>query len=173
MAQEQADTGSIFDFLFVDHARIALYNAQFTGMGVMRQVVKSELTTDTKELGGSANAAVVGANLRTNQSASESLEKEYDPRWVEPLAFLDYAQRHDMLKSDLATAAIGDLVNVKAEIDFLNLDAVARVWSVLGEPQPGQRRASTLKRKGRTTTSKIADEELVGCDRNKAYKYTS
>ena len=130
MAHEPADTASVFDFLFVDHARVALFNAQFTGMGSMRQIVESESSAGTK--GGAVNAVV--ARARYDRSASRRLEKSYDAQWVGPLSFLDHAQERGMLKSDLASARVGDLVKVRAEIEFLNLASLQRVWSeVLGE----------------------------------------
>lgn len=133
MAHEPADTASVFDFLFVDHARIALFNAQFTGMGSMRQIIESESTTGAK--GGAVDAAV--ARARFERRASERLEKAYDTQWVEPLSFLDYAQERDMLKSDLASARVGDLVRVRVGIDFLNLASLRRVWSELAGERSG------------------------------------
>ena len=125
MAHEPAGTASVFDFLFVDHARVALFNAQFTGMGSMRQIINSESTTGTKS--GAVDAAV--ARAKFDRSASQTLEKAYDAQWVEPLSFLDHAQERGMLKSGLASARVGDLVRVRVGIDFLNLASLQRVWS--------------------------------------------
>lgn len=128
MAHEPADTASVFDFLFVDHARVALFNAQFTGMGSMRQIIESESSTGTK--GGAVNAAV--ARAKYDRSASQRLEKAYDAQWAEPLSFLDHAQERGILKPDLASARVGDLVMVRVVIDFLNLASLERVWSEVG-----------------------------------------
>ena len=82
--------------------------------------------------GGTVNAAV--ARAKYDRSVSQTLEKAYDAQWVEPLSFLDHAQERGMLKSDLASARVGDLVRVRAEIEFLNLASLKRVWSeVVGE----------------------------------------
>lgn len=133
MAHEPAGTASVFDFLFVDHARVALFNAQFTGMGSMRQIVESESSTGTKS--GDVNAAV--ARGRYERSTSQSLEKAYDAQWAEPLSFLDHAQERGLLKPDLASARVGDLVKVKAEIEFLNLASLQKVWSTVAEAGSG------------------------------------
>lgn len=139
VAHEPAGTASVFDFLFVDHARVALFNAQFTGMGSMRQIIESESSTGTKS--GDVNAAV--ARARYERSASQRLERAYDAQWVEPLSFLDHAQERGMLKPDLASARVGDLVKVRAEIEFLNLASLQKVWSEVagaGSGSGGQKR---------------------------------
>ena len=153
MAREPADTASVFDFLFVDHARVALFNTQFTGMGSMRQIIESESTTGTK--GGAVNAAV--ARARYDRSASQTLEKAYGAQWVEPLSFLDNAQERGMLSSDLASARVGDLVRVRARIDFLNLASLKRVWSEVAMDRPGSGGRKNRRDGGRLFADKDAE----------------
>ena len=153
MVHEPADTASVFDFLFVDHARVALFNAQFTGMGSMRQIIESESATGTK--GGAVNAAV--ARARYDRSASQTLEKAYDAQWVEPLSFLDYAQERGMLHSDLASARVGDLVRVRARIDFLNLASLKRVWSEVAVDRPERGGRKNRRDGGRLFADKDAE----------------
>lgn len=153
MAQEPADTGSVFDFFFVDHARIALYNSQFSGRGSMRRIVESQSHTGAKNLKGGVPAVV---NVGVDQGTSETQQRQYDPYWIEPLTFLDNVQEREMLNSDLASATVGSLVQVKVEIDFLNLDAIKRVWPALAEGQ-----GPAANRKQRRASAQGSDDNIT------------
>ena len=51
MAQEPVESGSVFDFIYVDQRRIGLYLAQFSDFGNLTKLVRSVRVSDAKQLG--------------------------------------------------------------------------------------------------------------------------
>ena len=62
-----------------------------------------------------------------------------------------------MLNSDLASARVGDLVRVRARIDFLNLASLKRVWSEVAVDRPGGGGRKNRRDGGRLFADKNAE----------------
>ena len=124
MAPGQEKEDSVFDFLYVDAQRIAVFLAQVDENGHLTGLSKTVSTTSNK--GGTWNAQIAKRDF--SDSEQSSIHKQFDPRWIAPLNFLAEAQ--SMMKRDLEAARIGDLVLTSGELSMFDMSLLEKAWKL-------------------------------------------
>jgi hypothetical protein len=127
VAQELDESGSVFDFIYVDHRRIDLYLAQFSEFGSLTKLVRSVRASDAAQLGVSAYIA----RGETKRAQETGIEKHYDPQWIAPLSFLDEIQARGMLKPRITDARIGDLVILSGTLNMVDMRAFQKAFDTM------------------------------------------
>jgi hypothetical protein len=143
-AAERSD--SVFDFIYVDHRRLGLYLAQFSEFGNLTNLVRSVKASDNTDL--QANLAVVKGSMKSGQETS--LQKHYDAQWAAPLTFLEEIQDRGMLKADISSAQIGDLLILPGTLNLVDLQIFARAFETMAGTTPS---ASTSAQAGQGNRS--------------------
>lgn len=126
MAPAPKKEDSVFDFLYVDSRRVAVFLSQFGQFGHLTQIIKS--ATDSSKAGGGFDVKV--AKMDTSETATESIQKQFDAQWVAPLAFLDEANKRGMIVRHLAQARIGQLVLDSGTLSVTDLSIVKEMWKL-------------------------------------------
>ncbi|WP_147426014.1 DUF6414 family protein [Teichococcus wenyumeiae] len=130
-------TASVFDFIYHDARRVGSFLAQFEDAGVLQATKISEQATDGSSrkyrTGGKFNLAITSGDAGVEGAENSELragsEKSYDPFWSNALTFLDEAQSRGLLKSDISSAAIGDLVIVSGSLLVLDIGLLKNLWT--------------------------------------------
>lgn len=135
---DHEERNSVFDFLYYDATRISAFLAQFEASGSLTQIVTTERAHRSKkevvstQAGGSAGFVKGTITDGTDVLAEygQQSNKTYDTRWVNALAFLDYIDQRQLLRRDLTTSGIGDLVIFSGSLSLFDLGILKKVWDM-------------------------------------------
>ncbi|MBC7160115.1 MAG: hypothetical protein H5U21_08725, partial [Porphyrobacter sp.] len=137
--QGEAESGSVFDFLYHDHRRIASFLSQFDVNGLLTGLTQGEGVTKgakrSKRLGVGAQAPLVGGGsldfeIGPGEAGSQTLERIYDPFWVNARQFLDVLTERDMIQRDISAANMGEFVLAKGFLSVLDLVMFKEAWKL-------------------------------------------
>jgi hypothetical protein len=130
-------TDSVLDFLYYDSRRINSFLAQFDPSGHLLQVRQSDSTggVSTNE---SSKAMGLTHGLKVDRaSASKSTEEEhntfertYDPLWGNARAFLDYLSERELIKRDLGSAKVGQIVLASGELSIADTQILGKLMTL-------------------------------------------
>jgi hypothetical protein len=126
MAQGPEKGDSVYDFLYVDARRIAVFLSQFGQYGHLTSLTRA--ASETSSTSGGIN--VVAAKLDTAASEQTTQTKQFDPQWLAPLSFLDQADQRGMIVRDLENARIGKLTLVSGRLAIFDLGMMRNAWEV-------------------------------------------
>jgi len=130
VAHEQEKVDSVFDFLYVDRARLGSLLAQLSDDGVVTTAKRTSSHSGTNNGKVMITAAVVTADGSVTDTASEGLERSFDASWLLPINALTVLQESGMLHEGLV-APLGSLVHVKGRISIRDLELTRRLWEPL------------------------------------------
>ncbi|BCM84421.1 hypothetical protein [Methylobacterium indicum] len=124
MAEGRKTEDSVYDFLYVDTRRIAQFSSQFNQYGHLTNLTRSVSETST----GGGDINVVAA--RVNKSASEQTGqvRQFDPKWLNPLTFLDDAERRGLIKRDIKSSEIGQIVLFTGQLLLFDAGMMKGAW---------------------------------------------
>lgn len=117
---------SVYDFLYVDARRIAVFLSQFDVYGHLTSLTRA--VSETSSTSGGLN--VVAAKLDTGATEQTSQTRQFDPQWLAPLSFLDQASQRNMIIRDLGEARIGQLVLVSGRLAVFDLGMMRNAWNI-------------------------------------------
>jgi hypothetical protein len=126
MAREPERNDSVFDFLYIDSRRIALFLSQFGQYGHLKSLTRS--VGENSKTGGGIDLKI--AKVEYGEGADSSLKKEYDAQWVAPLSFLDQANQRGMIKRGLDGARIGELVLASGSLEIRDLAIIRKMFAM-------------------------------------------
>jgi hypothetical protein len=171
MARDQRKDDSVFDFLYIDSRRIALFLSQFDKYGHLKSLTRS--VGENSKTGGGFDLKVVKADY--SEGEDSSLKKEYDAQWVAPLTFLDHVQRRDMLERDITKAGIGNLVLTSGALSVRDLRLIMSMMALPSMKQnilqkaapstpPDTRGRNERRHSPRAAPEPVADHNAIGLD---------
>jgi hypothetical protein len=129
VAQGPESENSIYDFIYVDHQRVALFLSQFDQSGKLTGLTRSVREVHQKTLSAGVDKLVV-AKRESESSATEEMQREFDPQWVLPLTLLDALEDEQLIHRDISTAALGQFVLCSGSlsiVDFAILKSLAEL----------------------------------------------
>ena len=131
MEHGQGNQDSVFDFVYIDTKRIALYLTQLSEFGHLTSLVRSVQEGDQSKL--SVGPRVLRSEV--DESQQTSLQKHYDTQWVAPLSLLEELQHRDMIKHIFEDVQLGDIFILPGELSLIDVGMFARVWDVVAAHQ--------------------------------------
>jgi hypothetical protein len=104
------ESAEIFDFLYVDRARVSALYAQLFPQGVLTNVktTASQSFSDDKNIG--SDIKVIKAEAKSSESGSEGIERMFDATWSVPLDVLDRLKSLSLVKESLRNTGLGSIV---------------------------------------------------------------
>lgn len=128
MEQEQDQSASVFDYLYIDRPRISYLLAQLDPDGVIatHRRISGISGTNSGELKGSLK--VVGASASAMEGHSESSELHFDASWLLPSNVLDILNDRSLIRRDLMSAEVGQIVLISGSLSLFDIDLVKRLW---------------------------------------------
>lgn len=117
---------SVYDFLYIDSRRLALFLSQFDQYGHLTALTRSVNETASKS--GGVNVQI--AKMDTSSSAQTAQTRQFDTQWVAPLTFLDQANQRGMISRDLENSGIGRLSLVTGELALFDLAVIQTAWGL-------------------------------------------
>jgi hypothetical protein len=126
MARDQEKEDSVFDFLYIDSRRIALFLSQFDAYGHLKALTRS--VSENAKTGGGIDLKL--AKIDYSDGSDSSVKKEYDAQWVAPLTFLDTADQRGLIERDITKARIGRLVLLSGRLSMLDMAMLKGAWEM-------------------------------------------
>ena len=117
---------SVYDFLYIDSRRLALFLSQFSQYGHLTALTRSVNETASKS--GGVNVQI--AKMDTTSSEQTAQTRQFDTQWVAPLTFLDQANQKGMISRDLENSHIGRLSLVTGELALFDLAVIQTAWGL-------------------------------------------
>jgi hypothetical protein len=119
-------SAEIFDFLYVDRARISLLYAQLFPQGILTTVktTKQESFSDEREVG--TDVKIVKAGTKSTDGGSEGIEHMFDTSWSIPLEVLERLESMSLVRKSLNGSGLGSVIFLTEcylrVIDYASLD---------------------------------------------------
>jgi hypothetical protein len=112
-------SAEIYDFLYVDRARISALYTQLFPQGLLTTVktTAQQSFSDTQNLG--SDIKVIKAETKSVEGGLESIEQAFDPSWAIPLEVLSRLQTLTLVRRSVRGANLGAIV--LAEEAFLRV----------------------------------------------------
>jgi hypothetical protein len=136
--REEPKLDSVLDFLYYDNRRVALLIAQFDDFGLLQQIERTETTAESAtdkarmsaNIGPRSLSLQTGIDRGTEETGTDSSKRVYDPFWVIPLSFRDYLEERGLLRNNLNTARIGQIVVVRGRLTILDMGLLKSLWRI-------------------------------------------
>jgi len=142
VGQESQDTDSVFDFLYVDHVRIAVLASQLDQHGHLESVKVTDEARETFKKTGSASALALKGELQSEKGTNEKAERSYNPLWLHARQFLDIFDELGFVQRDIKEAAYGDLVVVSGNLTVVDPRFMKPLWREIMSAVPGMQKAA-------------------------------
>lgn len=125
MAQDPGKGDSVYDFLYVDAQRLAVFLSQFDQYGHL-----TSLTRAVSETSSTSGGVAVAVKFEAGAAQQTSQTRQFDPQWLAPLSFLDQAAARGMIERDLSQARIGQLVLASGRLAMFDLGVIRAAWNI-------------------------------------------
>ncbi len=125
-----AESAGIYDFLYVDRARISALYAQLFPQGILTTVKTTAQQNFSDESDIGSDIKVLKAESKSTEGGSEGIEHMFDASWSIPLEVLARLQHlslvHESLKD--ADAGLGSIVLTNCYLRLIDFASMDKVW---------------------------------------------
>lgn len=143
MGQESPSIDSVFDFLYVDHVRIAVLLSQLEqhNYGHLESVKVTDEARESFKKTGSASALALRGQLESGTETNERAERSYNPLWLHARQFLDIFDELGFIQRDLSKASYGDLVVASGNLTVVDPRFMRPLWRTIMGAMPEVQKA--------------------------------
>jgi len=133
------ESAGIFDFLYVDRARISALYAQLFPQGVLNTVktIEQKSFSDENDIG--SDLKIIKADVKSAESGLEGIEQLYDATWSIPLEVLAGLKSRSLVRGSLMGAGLGSTVLTNCHLRLIDFATMDKVW------EPAMKAASTTQ----------------------------
>lgn len=118
---ESAEQEGLYDFLYIDKARVSALYAQLFPQGTITTVKTTDQAGSADDSGVSGSIPqIFKAETKILTSASEGIERMFDATWVVPLEVLNQLGASGRLQRSFATAHPGSIVLLPGYLRLLD-----------------------------------------------------
>ena len=119
----------LFDFLYLDRSRLASYLAQMfdDGNHIHTKKTRAVGSLSSKTVSGSI-PTVFKADIGGSDTTHETIERQFDASWSAPLSLLRELNECGFISPFSSSAALGQLVLFKGNIQILDLRILQKLY---------------------------------------------
>ncbi len=122
------ESAGIFDFLYVDRARISALYAQLYPQGVLNTVKTTEQKSFSDEHDVGSDLKIIKADVKSAESGLEGIEQLYDATWSIPLEVLAGLKSRSLVRESLMEAGLGSTVLTNCHVRLIDFATMDKVW---------------------------------------------
>src|ERR1039458_8401086 len=128
-------SAEIYDFLYVDRARISALYAQLFPQGLLTTVktTAQQSFSDVQNLG--SDIKIIKAETESAEGGSESIEHQFDPSWSIPLEVLSRLQTLSLVHSSAWGSNLGSIILIEGFLRVIDYASMKDLW------EPGMKMA--------------------------------
>jgi hypothetical protein len=122
------DSAEIYDFLYVDRARVSALYAQLFPQGVITTVKTTAQQSFSDDSNIGANVAFAKAETKSVEGGSEGIEHMFDASWSIPLEVLSRLQSLSRVRESLKGAGLGAIVLADCHLRLIDFASMENLW---------------------------------------------
>lgn len=144
-SQTAQGSAAIFDFLYVDRARVSALYAQLFPQGVLTAVKTNSQQSFSEDFHAGSDIKIFKAESRSVDGGAESIEHQFDASWAIPLEVLAALEGRGLVSTSLAEAGLGRVLLADAHMRIIDYSDTGNLWvpamklAALNETQPENR----------------------------------
>jgi hypothetical protein len=121
-------SAEIYDFIYVDRARISSLYTQLFPQGLLTTVktTSQQIFSDVKHLG--TDIKVIKAEAQSAEGGVEGIEHMFDASWSVPLEVLSRLQALSIIRGSLRDAALGSIVLAEGFLRVIDYAGMKDLW---------------------------------------------
>jgi hypothetical protein len=119
------EPAEIYDFLYVDRARVSALYAQLFPQGILTNVKTTAVQGFSDDSNFGSDIKIVKAETKSSESGSEGIERLFDATWSVPLEVLDRLKSLSLVRESLEEVGLGSIVleeGYMRVIDFSSME---------------------------------------------------
>ena len=148
------ESAEIYDFLYVDRARVSALYAQLFPQGLLTGVktTAQQSFSDTQNLG--SDIKVIKAEAKSVEGGSEGIEHTFDTSWSIPLEVLSRLRDLSLVRNSLTGSNLGAIILAEGFLRVIDYASMRDLWEPAlkmamrnlpkGQPSPGMKAAEIV-----------------------------
>jgi len=136
VGQEEQNTESLYDVLYVDNERLLNYSAQLDPNGHLTSIKLTKSNQASDESAGQISVHVAKGTFASRNSHSDGFEHSFDPSKVIPFDVLNQLDERGLILRTLSEASHGSLVLCSGGLRIKDLSSAQIVWPIIEKTLP-------------------------------------
>lgn len=125
MAHDEVVGNSLYDFIYINHEALSLYNAQLDKDGLLTHQVITKSVSDQQKNQLGASAKIISGGLENQSSVSESMQSNFDASRAMPLNVIRELNRLGLIQKDIEKAKLGQIVLFSGRLQIVDYALMA------------------------------------------------
>jgi hypothetical protein len=138
---ESAETAEVYDFLYVDRARISALYAQLFPQGILTSVKTTAQQSFSDDTNVGTDVKILKAEAKSTDGGSEGIEHMFDASWSIPLEVLDCLRSRSLVLESARGAGLGSIILTDCYLRVIEFASMENLWEPamrLASSQPSQ-----------------------------------
>lgn len=127
MGQDSADD-ALYDFLYVDRAKVSALYAQLFPEGILTNVKKTAQQSFSNDNNIGSDIKVFKAEAKSSEGGQEGIEHMFDASWSIPLEVLDELKRRGLVTSSVRGKSLGSIVLTNGLLRVIDYNSMRELW---------------------------------------------
>jgi hypothetical protein len=147
------ESAELYDFLYVDRARISSLYAQLFPQGILTTVKTSSQQSFSDDNNLGSDLKIIKAEAKSTEGGSDSIEHLFDASWSIPLEVLAQLQTVSAVRHSIREAHLGAIVLAQGYLRIIDYTTMKSLWG------PAMKIAAPTAPKGQKgqNTPKLSD----------------
>ncbi|HXM44357.1 MAG TPA: hypothetical protein VN924_24180 [Bryobacteraceae bacterium] len=124
----EPDSANVYDFFYVDRARISTLYAQLFPQGTLTSVKTTSQQSFSDEKGAGTDVKILKADVKSAESGSEGIEHLFDASWSIPLEVLARLKDLSMVRNAVRGSGLGSIILTDCYLRVIDFTSVQALW---------------------------------------------
>jgi len=143
LLQTGPGSAGIYDFLYVDRARISALYAQLFPQGILTSVKTTAQQSFSDDSNVGTDVKILKAEAKSTEDGSEGIEHQFDASWSVPLEVLDRLKSLSLVRESAKMAGLGSIILTDCYLRVIEFASMENLWEpamriFLASSQPSQ-----------------------------------
>jgi hypothetical protein len=125
---ESAEIAGIYDFLYVDRARISALYAQLFPQGILTGVKTTAQQSFSADQNIGTDIKLLKADTKSTEGGSEGIEHMFDASWSIPLEVLECLRSRSLVRQSLQGAGLGCIILTDCYLRVIEFASMDNLW---------------------------------------------
>jgi len=122
------ESAEVYDFLYVDRARISTLYAQLFPEGILTGIKTTKQKGFSDDTNVGTDVKVFKAETKSVESGSEGIERMFDASWSIPLEVLARLKSLSLVRESLKGAGLGSIVLTDCHLRVIDFASMENLW---------------------------------------------
>jgi hypothetical protein len=124
----EPESAGVYDFLYVDRARISAFYAQLFPQGILTSIETTAQKSFSDDSNVGTDLKIIKAETKTAEGGSEGIEQMFDASWSIPLEVLARLKSLSLVRESLKGAGLGSIVLTDCHLRVIDFASMDNLW---------------------------------------------